>query len=131
MPGLAREADAMSDGSQIGKTTQFVLIAAKQEAAYWKPNTVARAICLHDLLPSPSEETLAAFRDEVLRSLVGRAAEKFWASDAVTPAKAAAIRSACRALHDLTIDVLVETAAETSPEATAEPSPRATGRTSK
>lgn len=118
----------MTDGVQGGKTTRFVLIAVKHEAAYWTPHTVAQAIHRHGLLESPSEEGLSAFRDEVLRGLVGRAAERFWASDAVTPAKAAAIRSACRALHDLTGEALAEAFAEASPTAATEPVPGAARR---
>jgi hypothetical protein len=105
----------MSNGQKNVNTTRFVLIAARHEAAYWTPETVARELHTQGLLDSPSEVELGAFRDEVLRGLVGRAAEKFWASDAVTPANAAAIRSACKALHELTIDVFAETAAESTP----------------
>lgn len=108
----------MSEGAQSGKTTRFVLIAVKHEAAYWTPYTVAEAIHSHGLLESPSEDELGAFRDEVLRGLVGRAAERFWASDAVTPPKAAAIRSACRALHDLTAETLAEVFAAAGSQAT-------------
>jgi hypothetical protein len=105
----------MSGGLQGGSVTRFVLIAAKRDASYWTPSTVARELYLHDLLDEQSEPGLGAFRDEVLRALVGRAGERFWASDAVTPSAAAAIRSACQALHGLTIDVYTETAAATEP----------------
>jgi len=84
------------------KTTQFVLIAVKHDAAYWTPRSIAQELYTRELLTSPSEAELEAFSKDVLSGLVGRAAEKFWASDAVTPPKAAAIRSACRALHSLT-----------------------------
>ena len=112
----------MSETSKAGRTTQFVLVAVKHEAAYWTPRTIAAEICRRGMLEDRSEEGLSAFRDEVLRGLVGRAAEKFWASDAVTPAKAAAIRSACRALNDLTADILAETAAELGSETAGDPS---------
>ena len=106
----------MSDADRNRAIVQFILIAAKRDAAYWTPRTIAREIHLHDLLDSPSEETLAAFRDGVLRGLVGKAAEKFWASDAVTASGAASIRSACRALNDLTIDEYTnETTGDSSP----------------
>ncbi len=118
---------SLSDGSETSETTRFVLFAVKHDATYWTPHTVAREIALHDLLDAPSEEELAAFRDRVLRSLVGRAAERFWASDAVTPARAAAIRSACRALRDLTIDVFAETAAEASAKPATDPPAPSTG----
>jgi hypothetical protein len=105
----------MNDGLQKGTTTRFVLIAVKHEAGYWTPRTIAEAIHANDLLDPRSEEGLALFRDGVLRGLVGRAAEKFWASDALTPPKAAAIRSACQALHGLTIEVFEEVASESAP----------------
>jgi hypothetical protein len=92
----------MSEDVGAGNTTQFVLIAVKQDAAYWTPRTIAQELYKQKMLASPSEVELEAFAKTVLGGLVGRAAEKFWASDAVTPPKAAAIRSACRALHSLT-----------------------------
>jgi hypothetical protein len=97
-------------------TTQFVLIAVKRDAAYWTPRTIARELHEHKMLASPSEVELEAFSKAVLGGLVGRAAEKFWASDAVTPAKAAAIRSACRALHSLTPDEFAAAVADTDSE---------------
>ena len=103
--------DDMND-VQPSNTTRFVLLAVRHDATYWTPHTIAKAIVQRELLDSPSDEELATFRDNVLRGLVGKAAEKFWASDAVTPQKAAAIRSACKALHELTIDVLHEAAGE-------------------
>ena len=102
----------MSDRSGAGTTTQFVLLAVKHDAAYWTPRTVAQELHKHDLLASPSEVELEAFTKTVLGGLVGRAAEKFWASDAVTATNAAAIRSACRALHHLTLDEFAEAVAE-------------------
>jgi hypothetical protein len=99
----------MTDGVQKSVTTQFVLIAVKHEAAYWTPETIAHELAAQGLPLPASEVELDAFREEVLRGLVGRAAEKFWASDAVTPAKAAAIRSACQALHNLTVAALAPT----------------------
>lgn len=87
-----------------GITTRFVLIAVKHDAAYWTPQTVAQELFRQQLLVSPSEAELETFAKTVLGGLVGRAAEKFWASDAVTPTKAAAIRAACRALSSLTPD---------------------------
>jgi hypothetical protein len=98
----------MQEGMQV--TTQFVLLAVKRDAGYWTPETIAQELYRQGLIDSASEAEFGAFRDAVLRGLVGRAAERFWASDAVTPTKAAAIRSACQALHDVTLDVLVETA---------------------
>ena len=106
----------MSDGVGAGTTTQFVLIAVKHDAAYWTPHTIARELYKLDLLVSPSEVELEAFSKTVLEGLVGRAAEKFWASDAVTPANAAAIRSACRALHGLTLDEFTAAVAEVDAE---------------
>ena len=106
----------MSDGLREGKTTQFVLIAVKHDAAYWTPRTIARELYKHNLLASPSEVELEAFSKTVLEGLVGRAAEKFWASDAVTATNAAAIRSACRALHRLTLDEFVAAVAEMETE---------------
>src|SRR6266446_3715069 len=102
----------MSDGLRAGTTTQFVLIAVKQDGAYWTPRTIAQELYKHKLLASPTEAELEAFSKTVLEGLVGRAAEKFWASDAVTAANAAAIRSACRALHRLTLDEFAEAVAE-------------------
>lgn len=95
-----------------GKTTQFVLIAVKHDAAYWTPRTIAQELYTRELLSSPSEAELEAFSKDVLSGLVGRAAEKFWASDAVTATKAAAIRSACRALHGLTVEEFAAAVAE-------------------
>ena len=109
----------MPDGLQAGTTTQFVLIAVKHEAAYWTPRTIAQELYTRDLLPSPSEAELEDFSKSVLAGLVGRAAEKFWASDAVTPRNAAAIRSACRALHSLTLDEFTEAVAELNTESSA------------
>jgi hypothetical protein len=111
----------MSSGVQVGNTTRFVLIAVKHEAAYWTPQTIARELRTNELLDDPTEAGLAVYRDEVLRGLVGRAAERFWASDAVTPSRAAAIRSACKALHELTIDVYSETASDPDSEPSATP----------
>ena len=102
----------MSDGSRAGTTTQFVLIAVKHDAAYWTPRTIAQELYKHNLLASPSEVELEAFSKSVLQGLVGRAAERFWASEAVTATKAAAIRSACRALHRLTLDEFAGAVAE-------------------
>ena len=96
---------------------QFVLIAVKHDAAYWTHRTIARELYKHDLLASPSEVELEAFSKTVLEGLVGRAAEKFWASDAVTPENASAIRAACRALHGLTLDEFAEAVAEVDAEA--------------
>jgi hypothetical protein len=106
----------MSDGLREGKTTQFVLIAVTHDAAYWTPRTIARELYKHNLLASPSEVELEAFSKTVLEGLVGRVAEKFWASDAVTATNAAAIRSACRALHRLTLDEFVAAVAELEAE---------------
>ena len=92
----------MSEDAGAGTTTRFVLIAVKHDAAYWTPQTIAQELHRQEMLSSPSEAELEAFAKTVLGGLVGRAAEKFWASDAVTPTKAAAIRSACRALSSLT-----------------------------
>jgi hypothetical protein len=102
----------MSDGSGVGATTQFVLIAVRHDAAYWTPHTIAQELYKNTLLASPSQDELEAFSNSVLRGLVGRAAEKFWASEAVTATKAAAIRSACRALHRLTLDEFTAAVAE-------------------
>jgi hypothetical protein len=102
----------MSDGLGAGTTTQFVLIAVKHDAAYWTPRTIAQELYKHNLLASPSEDDLEAFSKTVLQGLVGRAAEKFWASEAVTATKAAAIRSACRALHRLTLEEFAAAVAE-------------------
>ncbi len=93
-------------------TTPFILLAVKHDAAYWTPETIARAVAEGGLLEPQSEEELAEFRDEVLRDLVGKAAERFWANDAVTPARAAAIRAACRALHDVTLAGFVAATAQ-------------------
>jgi hypothetical protein len=106
----------MPDGLQAGTTTQFVLIAVKHEAEYWSPRTIAQELYTHNLLASPSEAELEAFSKSVLGGLVGRAAEKFWASDAVTTRNAAAIRSACVALHRLTLDEFVGAVAELDPK---------------
>jgi len=106
----------MSDGLQASTTTQFVLIAVKHDAAYWTPQTIARELYKQNLLASPSEVELEAFSKTVLEGLVGRAAERFWASDAVTATKAAAIRSACRALHGLTLDEFEGAVAEVKTE---------------
>lgn len=102
----------MTGSARGGNTTKFVLLAVRREAAYWTPATVATELCLRELVDPSSQEALDGFRDEVLRGLVGRAAERFWASDAVTPANAAAIRSACQALHNLTLEQLAQTASE-------------------
>jgi hypothetical protein len=102
----------MSEGVQTGSTTQFVLLAVKHDAAYWTPHTLAQELHTSNLLASPSEAELEDFTKTVLGSLVGRAAEKFWASDAVTPRNAAAIRSACGALHRLTFDEFTAAVAE-------------------
>lgn len=110
----------MADGLQAGATTQFVLIAVKHEAEYWTPRTIAQELHTQNLLASPSEAELEAFSKSVLAGLVGRAAEKFWASDAVTPRKAAAIRSACRALHGLTLDEFTGAVAELDAESGAQ-----------
>jgi hypothetical protein len=106
----------MSDGLRAGNTTQFVLIAVKHDAAYWTPHTIALELYKHKMLASPSQVELEAFSKAVLEGLVGRAAEKFWASDAVTPNKAASIRSACRALHRLTLDEFTGAVAELDTE---------------
>jgi hypothetical protein len=106
----------MSDGVGVGGTTQFVLIAVKHDAAYWTPRTIAQELYKQKLLASPSEDELEGFSKTVLRGLVGRAAEKFWASEAVTPPRAAAIRSACRALHRLTLDEFTAAVAELDAE---------------
>ena len=109
----------MSESTQdvnLPSATQFVLIAVKREAAYWTPRTIAQELFKNDILASPSEAELAAFAETVLRGLVGRSAEKFWASDAVTPPRAAAIRSACRALNSLTVDLFAEAVAEVNIE---------------
>jgi hypothetical protein len=118
----------MNESTQGGKTTRFVLIAVKRDAAYWTPQTIAREIQLQQMLDSPSEAALGAFRDEVVQGLVGRQAEKFWASDAVTASNAAAIRSACQALHNLTIEVLAQTAAELNPKPPTEAAAKQTRR---
>ena len=102
----------MSEGLGAGNTTQFVLLAVKHDAAYWTPHTIAQELYTRKLLASPSEVELEAFSKSVLGGLVGRAAERFWASDAVTPPKAAAIRSACRALHGLTLEEFAAAVAE-------------------
>jgi len=111
----------MSEGVQTGSTTQFVLLAVKHDAAYWTPHTLAQELHTHNLLASPSEDELEAFAKMVLGGLVGRAAEKFWASDAVTPRNAAAIRSACGALHRLTLDELTAAVAEMNTEGSSSP----------
>jgi hypothetical protein len=111
----------MPDGLQASTTTQFVLIAVKHEAAYWTPRTIAQELYTHNLLASPSEAELEAFSKSVLGGLVGRAAEKFWASDAVTPRNAAAIRSACNALHRLTLDEFSGAVAEMNTESSSSP----------
>jgi hypothetical protein len=118
----------MTEGSQAGRTTRFVLISVKHDAGYWTPDTIARELMLKDMLVSPSEAELDEFRDEVLGGLVGRAAEKFWASDAVTPANAAAIRAACRALHSLTLEVFEQVAGELSLEKEAGSTPETARR---
>jgi hypothetical protein len=102
----------MAEDAGAGNTTRFVLIAVKHDAAYWTPQTIAQELYRQELLASPSEAELEAFAKTVLGGLVGRAAEKFWASDAVTPTKAAAIRSACRALNSLTPDEFAAAVAE-------------------
>jgi hypothetical protein len=106
----------MSEGVPTGNTTQFVLIAVKHDAAYWTPRTIAQELYKRNMLASPSQTELETFSKTVLEGLVGRAAEKFWASDAVTPKKAAAIRSACRALHRLTLDEFTGAVAELDTE---------------
>ena len=111
----------MSEGVQTGSTTQFVLLAVKHDAAYWTPHTLAQELYAQNLLDSPSEDDLEAFAKTVLGGLVGRAAEKFWASDAVTPRNAAAIRSACGALHRLTLDEFTAAVAELNTEAASSP----------
>ena len=93
---------------QSAYTKPFVLIAVKHEAGYWTPVTIAEELRLHGMLNSLSAEELEGFRKEILKDLVGRSAERFWASDAITTARAISIRAACRALHDLTIDTLAE-----------------------
>jgi hypothetical protein len=101
-----------NEAPKISRTTQFVLLAVKHDASYWAPPTLASELAQLGVLPEASIESLDAFRDEVLRSLVGRAAERFWASDAVTATNAAAIRAACQALHTLTVEVYAEALAE-------------------
>ena len=98
----------MSGGFQKAFTTQFVLVAVKHEASYWTPATIIAALAEKELLVEPSEEELVEFRDGILKALVGKQAERFWASDALTPAKAAAIRAACKALHEVTLDTYSE-----------------------
>jgi hypothetical protein len=102
----------MTEDVGAGTTTQFVLIAVKHDAAYWTPQTIAQELYKQEVLASPSEAELETLTKTVLGGLVGRAAEKFWASDAVTPTKAAAIRSACRALSSLTPDEFASAVAE-------------------
>ena len=96
-------------------TKRFVVLAAQREAAYWTPITITRELRSRDMLDVDSYAELVIFRDAILKDLVGRAAERFWASDAVTPSRAASIRSACRALHDLTIETLEEATTSTTP----------------
>jgi hypothetical protein len=93
---------------QNADTGKFVLIAVQHEAGYWTPRTIAREVYLNGLLAPESDASLNAFRDEILKLLVGRAAEKFWANDAITPSRAVAIRAACQALHQLTLETFQE-----------------------
>jgi hypothetical protein len=102
---------------QKADTGKFVLIAVQQNAQYWTPRTIGREVYLNGLLAPQSEAGLNAFRDEILKRLVGRGAEKFWANDAITPSRAAAIRSACQALHQLTLETFQEAIEEVAPDA--------------
>jgi hypothetical protein len=113
----------MSDGERNGDTAKFVLIAVKHEAAYWTPQTIAQEICLNGLFDSEAEISLTDFRDGILKRLVGRSGEKFWSNDAITPARAAAIRSACQALHELTVERFSEITAEMASKSPSNPSP--------
>jgi hypothetical protein len=98
--------------SSNGDTGKFVLIAVKRDAAYWTPETIAREIYVSGMFDSRGEIGLDAFRDRILERLVGRSGERFWANDAITPKRAAAIRSACHALHQLTAERFNEITAE-------------------
>jgi len=91
----------MTDTVPVKTTTQFVLLSVKHDAAYWSPATMAQAVHDLGLLEAPTEDALAAFTDAVLHALIGKAAERFWASDAVTPTRAASIRAACRSANVL------------------------------
>jgi hypothetical protein len=101
---------------QTTDTGKFVLIAVRHEAQYWTPHTIAREVYANGLLAPQSEADLSAFRDEILRGLVGRRAEKFWANDSITPARAAAIRSACQGLHQLTLETFQEAIEKGAPD---------------
>jgi hypothetical protein len=98
--------------SSNGDTGKFVLIAVKRDAAYWTPETIAREIYVSGMFDSRGEISLGTFRDRILERLVGRSGERFWANDAITPSRAAAIRSACQALHKLTAEIFSEVIAE-------------------
>jgi hypothetical protein len=99
---------------ETADTGKFVLLAVQHDAPYWTPSTIAREVNLKGLLTPESEADLSAYRDEILKRLVGRNAEKFWANDAITPSRAASIRSAIQALHQLTLETFRE-AIEESP----------------